>query len=372
MSLVTIRPGTDVLADVLDSLKLRGRIFCRCELSTPWALGFAAGDFSHFHVIEQGRCWLRLQGQADAIALDDGDLLIVTRGLGYQLSDEPGTPPIPLEDLLAGSKGGLRAVLRYGGGGGHETKLICGSFEFGGPQPRSFLAVLPEWIRVQKVQRRGNEWLDATMRFLETETRRADLGAGTIITRLIDVLFVEAFRTWLGDQPPGTAGWLGALRDPSIGAALGLIHEAPQKRWTVPALAAAVSMSRSPFAAKFTALVGSSPMVYLQRWRMQMAAMLLRQHTLTLATVAEEVGYESTASFSRVFTRELGVSPGQYRRSGSASGRGRHIPVGERPRSSPDMRSSGPTPVEAAPRAAKRRDPATKRRARPATAKRRR
>src|SRR5215510_4021865 len=102
--------GTDVLADVLDSLKLKGRIFCRCELSAPWALGFAAGDFSHFHVIERGTCWLRLEGETDAIALEEGDLLIVTRGREYQLSDEPETPPIPVVDLIDRSRGGLRAV----------------------------------------------------------------------------------------------------------------------------------------------------------------------------------------------------------------------------------------------------------------------
>jgi AraC-like DNA-binding protein len=310
--------GTDVLADVLDSLKLRGRIYCRCELSAPWALGFAAGDVSHFHVIERGTCWLRLQGKPDAIVLNEGDLLLVTRGHGYQLSDQPQTPPIPIAELLGDSQGGLRAVLRHGGGG-QTAHLTCGSFEFGGPQARSFLAVLPDWIRMRKDERRENEWLDATMRFLTRETQRPDLGAGRIITSLIDVLFVEALRTWLRDQPPGTAGWLGALRDPSIGAALGLIHRTPDKRWTVPSLSAAVGMSRSPFAARFTALVGQSPMAYLKRWRLQTGASLLRDRTTALSSVAERVGYESTEAFSRAFTREFGVPPGSYRRSGSGA-----------------------------------------------------
>jgi Cupin len=92
--------GTDVLADVLDSLKLRGRIFCRCELSAPSALGFAAEDFSHFHVVERGRCWLRLQGKADAVALEKGDLLLVTRGHGYQLRDDPKTPATPFKEVV--------------------------------------------------------------------------------------------------------------------------------------------------------------------------------------------------------------------------------------------------------------------------------
>jgi AraC-like DNA-binding protein len=134
-------------------------------------------------------------------------------------------------------------------------------------------------------------------------------------------MLVEAVRAWLKDQPEGSAGWLGALRDPSIGTALGLIHKAPEKQWTVPSLAAQVGMSRSPFAARFTALVGQAPMSYLKRWRLQLAAKLLQNQTLALSIIAEQVGYESTPAFSRVFKREFGMAPGQYRRSGTTSER---------------------------------------------------
>jgi AraC-like DNA-binding protein len=309
--------GTDVLADVLDSLKLRGRFFCRCELSAPWALGFAAGVFAHFHVIEDGTCCLQLQGETDAVALEEGDLLLVIpRGHGYQLSDDPRTPPIQLTELVGNSQGGLRAVIRHGAGG-PATNLICGAFEFQGPQAAASLEMLPHWIRVPKRERHANEWLNATVRFLRRETREPGMGSETIITRLIDVMFVEAVRAWLKDQPEGSAGWLGALRDPSIGTALGLIHKVPEKQWTVPSLAAQVGMSRSPFAARFTALVGQAPMSYLKHWRLQLAAKLLQNKALALSSIAEQVGYGSMPAFSRVFKREFGVAPGQYRRSGT-------------------------------------------------------
>jgi AraC-like DNA-binding protein len=327
--------GTDVLADVLDSLKLKGRIFCRSELSAPWAIGFAPGDFSHFHIVERGACWLRLHRERDVIALEEGDLLLVTQGHDYQLSDEPRTPPVPLELVAGSSEWGLHAVLRHGGGG-DVTSLLCGAFEFQSPQARSFLTVLPEWIRVRKDERRGNEWLDSTARFLTRETEQPELGAAMIVTSLIDVLFVEAVRTWLRQQPAGAAGWLGALRDPSIGAALGLIHQTPDRQWTVPALSAAVGLSRSPFAAKFTELVGQPPMAYLKRWRLQLGANLLRQQTVPLSSVAERVGYESTAAFSRAFTRFFGVSPGRYRYGGTA---GRS--AGSSARGLQDLRENG-------------------------------
>lgn len=321
MSIIAEHQGADVLADVLDSLKLRGRLFCRCELSAPWALGFAGGFFSHFHVIGSGSCWLKIQGGSDPVAaLEEGDLvLVIPRGSGYQLCDNLRTPPIPLTDLIGNSQGGLRAVIKHGAGGA-ETGLICGAFEFQGPRADASLAILPQWIRVPKRESHANQWLNATLRFLQKETRDPGLGSETIITRLIDVMLVEAIRAWLKNQPEGSAGWLGALRDPPIGAALGFIHKTPEKPWTVPTLAAQVGMSRSPFAARFTALVGQSPMSYLTRWRLQVAARLLQDQTLSLANITERVGYESIEAFSRIFKREFGMAPGQYRRKAVAAG----------------------------------------------------
>lgn len=314
MSKIAEYEGADVLADVLDSLKLRGRFFCQTELSAPWSLGFAAGFFAHFHVLERGNCWLQIGGVSDPVASKEGDLLvIIPRGQGYQLGDRPGTPPVPLTELIGNSQGGLRAVIKHGGGGS-RTELICGAFEYQGAQENAALAVLPLWIRVPKRERLANEWLNSTLRFLRKETRHASLGSETIVARLIDVIFVEAVRTWLKDQPRGSAGWLGALRDPAIGGALGLLHKSPEKGWTVPSLAAQIGMSRSPFAARFVTLVGRSPMSYLKHWRLQLAARLLQDQNLSLAMIAEQVGYESAAAFSRVFKREFRVSPGQYRR----------------------------------------------------------
>jgi len=312
--------GADVLADVLDSLKLRGRLFCRCELSAPWALGIAGGVFAHFHVIESGTCCLQIEGEAKATTLEENDLvLIIPRGHGYQLSDDPRTPPVQLMDLAHNSQDGLRAVIRHGAGGA-VTNLICGAFEFQGPLAAASLAVFPRWIRVPRREHHANEWLNALVRFLSRETREPSMGSETIVTRLIDVMFVEAVRTWLRDQPEGSAGWLGALRDPSIGTALGLIHKEPEKQWTVPSLAAKVGMSRSPFAVRFSALVGQSPMSYLKHWRLRLAAKLLQNKTLALSDIAEQVGYQSIAAFSRVFKREFGVAPGQYRRRSTAGG----------------------------------------------------
>jgi AraC-like DNA-binding protein len=303
---------TDVLADMLDSVRLRGRVFCRGEFAAPWAIGFSAGTISHFHVVESGQCWLRFDDGPDPIQIGADDVIVIPRGSGYQLADDPRTPSIPLSDIVGGNHGGTHAVLRLGGGGA-ETRVICGAFEFLNDQAQSLLGVLPRYIQVGARTGR-DEWLDATVTLLRSEIRRFDEGTATIVGRLTDIIFIQAVRAWLRTQPEGTAGWLGALRDAAIGTALRLLHTTPARAWTVSDLAEEVGMSRSPFAARFTTFVGVAPLSYLARWRMQLAAGLLATGTLNLTEVAERVGYESAAAFSRAFKKQFGVAPGAYKR----------------------------------------------------------
>src|SRR5439155_5527801 len=132
----------------------------------------------------------------------------------------------------------------------------------------------------------------STLQLLAFEAHHARPGVQTMISRLTEIIFVQAMRLWMASQPAGQGGWLGALRDPQIGAALGLMHRAPERDWSVAALAREVAMSRSPFAARFTALVGEPPLAYLTRWRMHRAARLLHGDHLPVGEVARRVGYE--------------------------------------------------------------------------------
>jgi AraC-like DNA-binding protein len=307
----------DVLTDVLDSLGLQGRLFCRSVLSAPWCLALPAGDQAHFHVIERGRAWLHLDGDEAPVALLSGDLIVLPHARGHRLSDSPGRPPVPIERLLHGTVPGRCRLLRHGGGGA-ETAMICGSFTFRQRQGHPLLSLLPPVIHVSAKAGRVPEWLDATLKVLAAESRSTSPGRETIVARLIDILFVQVLRTWLAEQPPG-GSWLRALKDPHIAAALAAIHEQPGHSWTVGELARHARQSRSPFAARFTALVGEPPLTYLTRWRMQVAAGLLRREPLSIGEVAARVGYESEPAFSKAFKRATGIAPGTFRRQKSAA-----------------------------------------------------
>ena len=305
--------AADVLAAVMDAVRLRSGVFCRSELKAPWGLSLRASPFAHFHVIERGGCWLRLRG-LEPVALAGGDLVVVPHGSGHTLSDSPKTKPRPLADMPGRRSGERGCLVMRGGGDGPETQLVCGSFRFDRPDAHPLVALLPPLLHIRPDGGEATEWLQATLRFLARETREPRPGSETIVSRLTDVIFVQALRAWLETAPVGQGGWLGALRDAQVASALVAVHRMPERDWTTASLAAVAGMSRSRFAARFTALVGEPPLAYLTGWRLQSAAGLLRDRQTGLAEVAARVGYESEAAFSKAFRRRFGLPPGAYRR----------------------------------------------------------
>jgi transcriptional regulator GlxA family with amidase domain len=174
-------------------------------------------------------------------------------------------------------------------------------------------------------------WLEASLPFVASEMASGEPGFETIVSRLADILVVQAVRAHLAQTGGGCKGWLKALIDPQIGRALSLIHEKPEDDWTVESLASKVGMSRSAFAARFAQLVEAPPLTYLTRWRMQKASRLLETSHAGVAEVAKRIGYDAEAAFSKAFKRWIGVAPGAYRRTAEA-------------RSHPQLRASGDSP----------------------------
>jgi AraC-like DNA-binding protein len=307
----------DVLSDVLGLLRLRGEVFCRTELSAPWGLSFTP-EQAQFHVIERGSCLLQPEGSGETIAVSEGDLIVLPHGKGHRLLDAPDSTAVPIRTVAAGQREGPLITLTYGGGGA-RTHLVCGRFGFDVRLAGSILAGLPPVLHVQGSRGRPVEWLDLTVRFLRAEAGSAAPGRNIALARLVDLLFVEAIRHWLATSDARPTGWMGALRDPRIGAALVQIHSRPERDWDVESLAAEVAMSRSSFAQHFAELVGEPPSKYLTRWRMYLAARLLRTPGATVAQVAQRVGYDSEAAFSRVFKRYMRLAPAAFREESTGS-----------------------------------------------------
>jgi len=303
---------SDVLTDVLNSLRLRSSLFSRTELSSPWGIHFASLPLAAFHVLDRGKGWLKLNHETTYYPLVAGEVVVIPHGDEHSLADDP-TSPLVNVPLYYDGQHDCESV-RYGERPTHV--VLCGTFHFENPNTHPLLSLLPNVIRIPPEQ---NESLTTILAMLASEAASTRPGAQAILRRLTDILFVQILRAWIENQAEPARGWLGALRDPQIGQALGLIHRQPERAWTVGELGRAVALSRTAFSTRFTKLVGEPPVQYLIRWRIQQAALLLNDPVLVLKDIAQRAGYGSEMAFSKAFKREMGVAPGQYRRSLSQS-----------------------------------------------------
>jgi AraC-like DNA-binding protein len=313
MDLFDPRPPADPLGEALHFLRMSGAFYCRSELTAPWGLTLPAlPDYLWFHVVTTGGLWLDM-GDGDSTFLQPGEMALVTHGAGHWLRSEPEAAAPGILEIEREEVSERYEVLRHGGGGA-LTRLVCGAVRFDHPAARNLIANLPEVIRIESVGAPEMDWMHGTLGLIAAETRQPRPGGEAVITRLSDVLVIQAIRAWIEGDESAQTGWIGALRDPQIGRALSLIHGDPAREWTVASLADELAMSRSAFAARFTELVGEPVMQYVTRWRMQVAVNSLQEDGATVGALAAKLGYRSEAAFARAFKRVIGKAPGTVRR----------------------------------------------------------
>jgi AraC-like DNA-binding protein len=280
----------DVLSDVLRFMGLEGRVFCSATLSAPWALDIPADGLVHFHYLQRGQCRLLTSGPDGERGLSAGEIVLLTRGTGYLLRDASGSLPVAIGSLVGRSPRGAACAQVTHGGGGEETRLLCGSFRFQEGREALLLPQLPAVMVLAAREEWGGSLLEPILRMIADEARRQGNGAGLAISRLVEVLFIQTVRAWLeGRSREEKTGWLGALRDARVAAALGAMHRKPGHAWTVAQLASVACMSRSPFAARFREAVGQTPLAYLTHWRMHLASGLLEEGALGIKPIFDSL-----------------------------------------------------------------------------------
>lgn len=299
----------DVLTDVLNTLDLNGWLSSRRELVPPWRYDFAPTKDSMFHVLSYGGAYLQVEGEAEPVRVHDGDVLLFPTGHPHSLYDDPASPLTRLVQLDYNPQRGHHVVNHPN----PDLLMLCGSFHFEYPNNFPLIHRLPKLIHISGEQGRMEQGFSDIVRMIARESAAPQLGSAVMLKRLTELLFIQVIRLWISRQTEGSVGWVGALRDQPISAALGLIHQSPERHWKVQELADAAALSRSAFSARFTELVGEPPMTYLTRWRMLKATRMLKNE-VGMETIADLLGYESEAAFRKAFKREIGIPPAQYRR----------------------------------------------------------
>ncbi len=307
----------DVLNDILKAVQLGGGVYFRCEFSAPWGMDIRPTPVAEFHIVIRGTCWLRMTGFAEPIALHGGDLVVFPHGDAHALLDTPDGTARPAEEILQGQNVENFGPVTHGGHGLPAT-VLCGYFRFDRDNLHPLGAALPPLIHIRGTDSHDFAWLQTAINFMIHETKTARPGAEAVVSRLAEVLFVQMMRAHIL-QTDTPAGMLAAIADRQIGAALQAMHRTPQQPWNLQSLAQQAGMSRSAFAARFSQLVGQTPLQYLTGWRMRKAREMLRSSRLTTAAIAEKTGYQSEAAFSKAFKKTVGTGPGAYRRSHPAA-----------------------------------------------------
>lgn len=313
----------DVLSEVLRAIKLEGALFFNAELSAPWCITEPPGSelaarlspgAEHlvlYHYVLSGRLEARLpDGRREK--LTTGDVVIFPHGDPHTLTN--GKPEKPVDATKAFSKNldeGLK-LTRYGGGG-EVTRLVCGFMIFEPRLSESFLSGLPPMLRMQLPDDASGRWLANSIQFSVGEPGESD-GEKLVTAKVSEAMFIETLRRYVNQLPADQIGWLAGARDPAVGQALALLHRDPSSEWTIECLARRVGLSRTRLAERFQHFLNDSPMSYLAKWRLRLAADALLTSEYSVAEIAMDVGYGSESSLNRAFKREYLVPPAQFRR----------------------------------------------------------
>jgi AraC-like DNA-binding protein len=307
----------DPLGEALHHLRMDGAYYARSELTAPWGMTLhPMPGYLWFHVVTTGAALLEAEGESRW--LHPGAVTLVPHGTGHTLRGEPGVEAPNVLDLDVRQISDRYELIRHGGGGA-ESVLVCGAIRFDHPAASNLIAMLPGVVHVDPDEGNRARTMEAALSVIAAEAREFRPGGEAVITRLGDVLVIQAIRSWIETAPAARTGWLGALRDEQIGQAMALIHSEPGRAWSLESLAGELAVSRSAFAARFTELVGEPAMQYVTRWRMQVAQSAFEREGATVAEVADRLGYRSEAAFARAFKRVTGVPPGAAKRRAVAN-----------------------------------------------------
>jgi AraC-like DNA-binding protein len=318
----------DALSDVLRTNRLKGGVFLHAEFSDPWCLGVKVlpescapflGETSEiipYHYVVEGRLRVKVPDEP-VVELQTGALALFPRNDFHLLGGDLGLKPIPsVEVVKPPTQGGLAKIKM--GGEGPRTRIVCGFLGGETMQANPVVSTLPAVLHLDYREGPSASWIRNTFSYAADEIAAGRMGSETVFAKISELLFVEAIRRYAESLPEGQAGWLAGLRDPYLARALALLHNRLSVSWSVDELGHEVGLSRSALADRFARVIGLPPMQYLTQWRMQVAAQELLNSNKSLVRIAQEIGYDTEASFTRAFKRSMGMPPVTWRRRQSS------------------------------------------------------
>ncbi|MFV1981991.1 MAG: AraC family transcriptional regulator [Thiohalomonadales bacterium] len=294
------------LGETLHYLKLSGAFYCKSDSCGTWGVSLPSmPKTSIFHIVTAGSCLIECGEQT--IELKAGDFVFVPKGQGHILRSDSRAKVEDLFSLPRNQISQSYETMKLGDAG-EKTTMLCGVVKLEHPSAEFIINAMPDMIYLESSKSSYSSWISHTVRLISLEAEQAQIGGETILTRLADVLVIQALRDWINNETNFKKGWLFALQDERIGVSLSLIHSNPGRQWTLESLGKEIGMSRTAFATKFTELVGEPMLQYLTKWRMNLAAMRLKDGEKVTPELIEQLGYKSESAFRRTFKKVVGIN----------------------------------------------------------------
>jgi AraC-like DNA-binding protein len=313
----------DPIGEIVRSMHLTGGVFLDAEFTSPWCVLSKIGpedcaahppiprSIIGFHFVRSGRLFATIDGK-EAIEARGGDIIALPHNDDHRLGSDVSLKAIDAGSLIERGENGKPGRINHGGGG-EKSEIVCG-FLGTDKSVDPVLVLLPRILKLNTNDGASSEWIDSSFRFAASQTTSDISRTPETLVKLAEALFMDAVRRYLETLPVRESGWCAGMRDPRIARALGLLHHDLARQWTADDLAHHVGLSRSAFAARFTRIVGQSPMRYLAQQRLYSASRRLNDSGDSIARVAFASGYESEAAFNRAFKREFGLPPATWRK----------------------------------------------------------
>jgi AraC-like DNA-binding protein len=323
----TPAPRPDLLSDLLATVRVSGTVLFRAEFREPWGIAIPEAcdmlpvvpgrleTVIPFHVAEEGSFWVRA-GAGPPVRISPGEAVLLPRGSSHRLGGDEDASTEPVGAVLPHPPWDEAPVVRHGGTGA-RARIVCGFVRCEDLLLDPFLRGLPMVVHARPGPDPRSRWMETVIRYTAHEAGCPGPGSRLVLSRLVELMFVEVLRDHMRSADDAGAGWLAASGDPIVARALASIHGAPADPWTVDSLARRAGVSRTVLAERFGRRLGLPPMHYVARWRLQVAANLLRTTSQPLKAVAQRAGYESEAAFGRAFKRHFGAPPAGWRRRAS-------------------------------------------------------
>ena len=320
----------DPLSDVLRMVRLSGGVFLSSEMTAPWSVAAAVTPVEcltfdleprqivAYHYVVEGSMYIAV-GMLPPVKVSAGEIVMLPQNDRHVVSSAPELPPMADRLILPPPVDGI-SRLKFGGDG-ERCHLLCGFLSSDDFNP--LFATLPKLLKIDVASLGTGDWIESSMQFAVAELSQGRPASSGIMSRLSELLFVEAVRTFAGSATEDEASWLRAISDPKIGRVVSTMHRSISNDWTVEALAREAGLSRTAFITRFAAATGLPPMAYLKAWRLRAARISLAEGQQSVAQVGYSVGYDSEEAFGRAFKKEFGIAPGQYQK-GYRVGPGQH------------------------------------------------